>query len=285
MIELLVVIGTIALLLGILFPALRGAVASSKKTTELNYLKELNKAWTMYSSSANGYLLPGYVDEDSQEYWDLEYHYPNDELIDPFNAITYPWRIASYLDATAYDVFLGYRNDDLKDMVADAAAVAYEPQFGYNMFYVGGHWTTDDPQQRPQATYDFAAIPNGPPGVVSKTTSQIRDSSGLITFAGSVALRPGQYKDLDDRTPGSYFVVPSRGPSPTFNGVQQWWPFAGDDRTIDVGVATSVPMPRYNGMVSVAFADGHVSPQRLSALIDQQLFIDKADNENFVHAP
>ena len=50
---LLVVIGTIALLLGILFPALRGAVASSRKTTELNYLKELNKAWTMYSSSAS----------------------------------------------------------------------------------------------------------------------------------------------------------------------------------------------------------------------------------------
>ncbi|HTW93836.1 MAG TPA: prepilin-type N-terminal cleavage/methylation domain-containing protein [Tepidisphaeraceae bacterium] len=60
LVELLVVIGIIALLIAILLPALQKARAAAQESACLSNLKQMGDAWTIYLSEDHG-LLPAYV--------------------------------------------------------------------------------------------------------------------------------------------------------------------------------------------------------------------------------
>src|SRR4051794_26319045 len=60
LVELLVVIGIIAVLISILLPALNKARAASRSTVCLSNLRQMGNAWNMYLSDSRG-RLPYYI--------------------------------------------------------------------------------------------------------------------------------------------------------------------------------------------------------------------------------
>ena len=176
-IEMLVVIGILSLLLGILLPALSGAKKRSSKQTELNSLRQIGFAWTLYANGNNDKLLPGFIEADVQEKWRVAYLYPSRIPIqpspnfasgDPNIAGPWPWRLLPFLDNSLPTVY-GYVDDPHltrpsdgrtypifdtvtldprqigtqlnMEIIGEAAIpIAYAPSFGYNAYYVGGWW-------------------------------------------------------------------------------------------------------------------------------------------------
>ncbi len=171
-VELLVVIGILALLIGILLPALSGAQRRSLKQNELNALRQIGYAWTLYANSSNDKILPGFIGTAVQKKWRVGYLYPSRIPIQPSPSFTssdpeianpWPWRLLPFLEHSLETVY-GYIEDphtangdpifdivtldplqitaqlDMQIIAEAAFPIAYEPSFGYNAVYVGGWW-------------------------------------------------------------------------------------------------------------------------------------------------
>lgn len=240
-VEILVVIGIIALLIGILLPALSGVQKRSKKMTELNKIRNIGAAWSMYANSNADAALPGYLDHETevngsnvQDLWRVRFEYPippapnASRQIPQDIAAPWTWRLLKYLDYN-YDLVWGYRNQpyDSETLIQEAALVASEPAFGYNGYYVGGWWdvqsinTPDGGGQIVRARHRFseAKLANGDPAnVVVRTLPSIARPSELVVFCSSAWFQgPGLFRRQDDDRAGSHLVTP-----PTLANVPQW---------------------------------------------------------------
>jgi len=318
-VEILVVIGVLALLLGMLLPALSGAKKRSLKHKELNSIRQVGFAWTLYANSSNDKILPGYLEVDVQSRWRVSYEYPNHKDIPPApsytvgdvnNAGPWTWRLMPFMSFD-HDVVHGYTDEPGFDAVtlgtdlAEASAIAYQPAFGYNAFYVGGWWEMDGNHARHRF---FDATVNGvPSNVVSRSIGTIRRSTELLIFCSSAVQSPGRHSHWKNTEPGSHFVVP-----PILAADPQWKipgadSFGGtganngasgaahemasgtlDPGSIDVVAlgGASAPIGRHNGLAATLFADNHTDALTPGALLsrnapiglpDLRTWIDRAD--------
>lgn len=294
-VEILVVIGILALLLGTLLPALSGAQKRSRKHKELNAIRQVGLAWTLYANGNNDKLLPGWLDIDVQQKWRISYEYPNHKNIDP--APTYSpgapnlagpwtWRLMPYLEFN-HEVVHGYADEPEFDAVnlgtdmTEAAEIAGQPAFGYNANYVGGWWTTASGLPRPR--YHDVTVRNSITDVVveesanlvSRSVGTIRRSTDLITFCSSALLNTGVYRKFEFTHPGWHTVTPA------WLGPDQQWNWVGALEVITPGAAA--PLGRYNGLAATLYADGHTAANQIDELRDISHWIDGLPHRDYRH--
>ena len=150
-VELLVVIGILALLMGMLLPALNSVQKKSSKAREVNSLRQVGIAWQLYTNSSNDKILPGYLEDLVQSDWHVSSQFRDGSTVLATLARPYTWRLMPYLDYNHEMIHghideadfnpLSMSQDNVlanEEFMAEATAIAYEPAFGYNAYYVGG---------------------------------------------------------------------------------------------------------------------------------------------------
>jgi len=284
-VELLVVVGIIAILASILMVGLRSALATTAKTRELNGLRNVSLAWTMYANGNNDNLLPGYLEPSVQDAWRLEWRNVRGEVIPQELAAPYTWRLAPYLEFSA-DALMGYRDDggprELNGM--DEQDVALEPAFGYNGLYMGGWWQTVNlggGGQLQAMRYDLLPGPEYR-GMTARTTGSIRQPDRMIVFAASTRQPPGRFVNSDRGwgVPGFHLATPPIVAQQLF-----WQPADGANNAIDIFIEGPVPNARHTTSVAVATGDGGVSTLSFDDLTDQRRWINVATARDWSHPP
>lgn len=253
-VELLCVIGAIAILLGILLVGLQSASRMSSNVRSMNRLKQLHLGWSTYASNYQDRLLPGYLDPGVQSAWRVRYQDFNGDRVDASLCATYPMRLLSYLDFQL-DPMFGYRRDlvQLQNNFGNSAApdhaaaqqlVSQVPGFGYNAYYVGGWWDMDDTRARVTFGNTPVEIRMGSDlrtvrgRLVALSLGDIRQPDRQIAFCASAFRSPGAYIRQENNPDGAAWVVP-----PRLCENEIWRPFAGDMQ-VTIGVLGSILAPR-----------------------------------------
>ena len=299
-VELLVVIGIIGLLVGLLAPALSGVQKRARKAEELNNIRAVMQAWSMYAGDNNDAALMGYVAPAAQLQFRMTTLLPDKSIADPRDAAPWSWRLSSYLGDN-HDLYHGYRDEDvtgLQAMIDEAEEIAEEPAFAYNSYHIGGWW--DAGAVRPEFRFRDAAVDGTPVNVVARSVAEIRRSTEVVLFCSGGIRGPGVYKKVDADYPGCHTIEPT-----WFASINKWGlpgtgqgtgggggggggggrvtasQQTGSTSEIEVFIETGVPIGRHNGKTVVAYPDGHAETDSPGSLADMRKWVDVATERNF----
>ncbi|MBC24108.1 MAG: hypothetical protein CMJ32_09375 [Phycisphaerae bacterium] len=300
-VEMIIVIGAIALLVGLLSVGLQSAIRSGRKTTELNNIRQTIVAWTAYANSYEGWVMPGYLDEDTQEHWNVKFRDIKGDTLPAEVCRYYPHRLLPYLDYQLEPI-LGYRDENLNELAVDTVLVAEEPAFGYNGYYVGGWWTKtqNDPLPRMQfMDHSWNTQPDNSGStaqgrLVAQTIPSINNPSSMVIFSASCRLAAGRYASNSELLPGASWVVPPKlgnfdiwepGTGPLRGMGASVYPISATGLAMDVLIEQAVPLRRYGLQVATAHADGSTRAAGIGELYDQRKWINPAHSKDFTHQP
>ncbi len=319
-IELLVVIGIIAILLSLVSVGISQAGQTARQTAALSNLKQVGTAWMQYATQNDDRCMLGFVDEDAQSALRIRASDASGDPVPAQFATTYPFRLLPFLNN---DRSLMYEYiDDYEDTsIIPPDVIASNPAFGYNAYYLGGWWTT----QGGQPTMTFGQSPQNP---VTRSTAQIERTTEMVVFCASTPAEPGYVKSPNELAIGSAWVVPhtlaqeqiwQASDGATFQSIDSTATFAlrgsgfGSDRLgdtiaaffsvpgnpqiqltqggsgMDVLQAQSVPLRRIKNVVQTVRADLSTTTQGLRDLMDQRKWINAASHSptgaDYTHAP
>lgn len=313
-VEILVTVGIIAVLLSLISIGLRRGGETARQTSALNALREISRAWMMYSNQNDDRALPGYLDVGALENFRIKAYNQSGDEIAPAFCQTYPFRLLPFLD---FDRTLLYRYlldfEDISEIPENV--ISDNPAFGYNAYYVGGWYTTDPATDVTRMRFAGAGYFSSPGNlvpnqeVVARSVAQIEQPSELITFSSSSAATPGFYKNGDELALGSAWVVPqklgpdqiwrsadgpaislTRGEGGESDGVVASLRgsfdslFASSWQTvpvqvgsgIEVLIAQSVPLRRIRNNVQTVRGDGSTAIQGMADLMNMRKWVNPA---------
>lgn len=247
LLELLVVIGVLALLAGLLLPALSSVQTASAKARELSAARQLMMGYTAYAHDHRGAVMPGYYDQTPLLPAEDE---TGQSLVDDLSlpapvAARYPWRIAPYLDHDLRGLYLDRRvADALHSDVDSPYLVSLFPSFGLNSYFVGGDSSAEG--------LGFNPLYQGLFGEFYVTRiSQPRHPAELLVFASARSSATENYPvgNLPRIVEGYFRVTP-----PYLNADRLWTDRYEDDASPNDWGFVSL---RDYGTSIIGFFDGH----------------------------
>ncbi len=274
LVELLVVVGVIALLLSLLMPAMARCRLAAQRVKAIAGVRELLMGYTQYHQQHRGALLPGYTpptlagrpvtvtDRRSGHTFGLPV------------ADRYPWRLAEYC-GNVWAVLHGdgpvpplpARDDAAGAALMKAYTLSLSPTFGLNAVFLGGHT-------------GFAGF-GGPTGDLPNTgrhvafrASEIRRPGELIVFAESQT----RNYPLGDPSAGLHYLTPPRAIG------EKWRIRNGKFELLFAGIM-GIPQGRYGDRTVVGFFDGHAELLRPDELADMRRWAPRASSHDYDFVP
>ncbi|MEI9863142.1 MAG: prepilin-type N-terminal cleavage/methylation domain-containing protein [Limisphaerales bacterium] len=260
LIELLVVIAIIAILAGLLLPALAKAKQKGKQTNEIGAARQLMLAWVMYAGDNSDSVLPGYPSVSATP---ATYDDQNSLVSSPENR-RYPWRLSSYLANNFRSIYVNEAREYL-EQVAQLSHSDYVyraslyPSLGYNTVFLGGD-SDYDLTIATAAAYGYATD-----WLVTRT-SQILRPSELVAFGSACA--PG----TPTMNPG-YFKI-----WPPYSATRKW----GDNFNPALPAQWGYVHPRWSNRAVTAMTDGHAESLNAIELQDMRHWCNTATKPDWV---
>jgi hypothetical protein len=262
--ELLVVIAILAVLAGLLLPALRGTRSSASKAIELSAARQLMLAYAAYAYDHRGALLPGFApglpaeNAAGEDISGLEVG-----LV----AARYPWRLAPWLD---YDLRGLIADRELREQIAQDQTyhenwVSVLPSLGINASFIGGDFDTDglgsDQLQRVFGRVHLARL------------SEARHPARLLVFASA---RIDQQTLATIPLPGGREIVEGYHTiEPPYLIERVWTPRYQPDGPVES--FGYVSLRHHHRRAAIGFFDGHTGTLDEGEIQDMRYWSDQAD--------
>jgi prepilin-type processing-associated H-X9-DG protein len=266
LVELLVVIGTIAVLVGLLLPSLAAARRSAKSVRCASDVHQMLLAYQMYYQQNDGGLMYGYPNATVNGVT-LYVEVPGVGSVSGITAQRYPWRIVPFFDGV-WPVLHGY-----EDLPTDPYMLGVAPAIGINAVFMGGHkdyagyvlnpatGATDRPNKGKHVAF---------------SASDIKRAAEQIVFVETQVY--GESSATDDKR-GLHFVIPPRA-----NG-QHWHVTSGKFVVDTPDIIIGLPQGRYGDRANVGFFDGHVAAMLPGELTDMRLWAKDAKSADYDYVP
>ena len=266
LVELLVVVAVIALLLGLLIPAVSHIRKSGNQTREASAARQSMVAYRLYSNDHKNKLMPGYRESPGVR------SETGNPLGFPINA-RYPWRLAPYFD---YD-FGGLYNDPKvrKAIEGELDDTSFEyvislfPSLGLNTVFLGGHqgsWGA----WNPSFNQVFGQVH-------ARSYTDVKKPAEIIAFASAHGPNESGIARLGERIDGWYWLQP-----PRFTN-EVWSDEAWDD-TADPSDLGYLAL-RHGRKSVIGFVDGHVDLLSEGELRDMRRWTSLADRYDWELEP
>ncbi len=271
LIELLVVISIIALLIGILLPALASARSAAQDLRSKSDLRQLILGYTAYQSDYNGDVMIGYPPSTlggqavTIEFGEFTFGSPVSQR--------YPWRLVPYVSGV-WEILhnhgdmpeLPQGGDPMMVAFGKAYVLSLYPAYGLNDVYFGGS----------NAKFGFINGKANAGRHVVFNNVEVRRPSGLIVLGESQVRN--MYPQPDNPQEGYFRLA-----SPRANGEQ--WRAAGDDFDLVASTIMGVPQGRHCPSAATGFFDGHVQCLSPSELQDMRYWANNATTEDYDFVP